>query len=144
MKIKFTKRSIAILLCGAIAFTPFTAEATNTTKIFAQPVRTGHRNVPKRVERSAPAVIRITAKNFEFTPNSISLKKGVPVVLEFVSQDRRHGFSLRAFGIRTDIKPGATARVSFTPDRAGNFSFKCDVFCGDGHEDMTGTIVVTE
>jgi cytochrome c oxidase subunit 2 len=28
------------------------------------------------------------------------------------------------------------------PDKAGNFAFFCDVFCGDGHEDMDGTLVI--
>jgi len=88
--------------------------------------------------------IHITAKKFDFTPDTITLKKGEPVVLVVSSQDRKHGFNLRAFGIRADVNPGATARIPFTPDKTGKFTFSCDVFCGEGHEDMTGTIVVTE
>ena len=88
--------------------------------------------------------IHITAKNFKFTPDTITLKKGEPVVLVISSQDRKHGFSLRALGIRADVNPGGTARIRFTPNKAGKFTFSCDVFCGDGHEDMTGTMVVTE
>ena len=88
--------------------------------------------------------IQLTAKKFEFTPDTITLKKGEPVVLVVSSQDRKHGFNLRAFGIRADVNPGETARIRFTPDKTGKFTFSCDVFCGEGHEDMTGTIVVTE
>ena len=88
--------------------------------------------------------IHITAKKFEFTPDTITLKKGEPVVLVVSSQDRKHGFNLRAFGIRADVNPGGDARIRFTPDKTGKFTFSCDVFCGDGHEDMTGTMVVTE
>ena len=88
--------------------------------------------------------IHLTAKNFTFTPDTITLKKGEPVVLVLTSQDRKHGFSLRAFGVRADVNPGESARIRFTPDKAGKFTFSCDVFCGDGHEEMTGTIVVTE
>ena len=88
--------------------------------------------------------IHITAKKFDFTPDTITLKKGEPVVLVVSSQDRKHGFNLRAFGIRADVNPGATARIPFTHDKTGKFTFSCDVFCGEGHEDMTGTIVVTE
>jgi len=88
--------------------------------------------------------IHITAKKFEFTPDTITLKKGEPVVLVLSSQDRKHGFNLRAFGIRANVDPGATARIQFNPDKTGKFTFSCDVFCGEGHEDMTGTIVVTE
>jgi cytochrome c oxidase subunit 2 len=88
--------------------------------------------------------IHITAKKFEFTPETITLKKGEPVVLVISSQDRKHGFNLRAFGIRADVNPGGTARIGFTPNKTGKFNFSCDVFCGEGHEDMTGTVVVTE
>jgi cytochrome c oxidase subunit II len=88
--------------------------------------------------------IHITAKMFDFSPDVITVKKGEPVVLVISSQDRKHGFSLRAFGIRTDINPGATARIRFTPDKTGKFSFTCDVFCGEGHEEMSGTVVVKE
>ena len=89
-------------------------------------------------------VVRIVAKKFSYTPSEIRLKKGEPVVLELVSEDRIHGFNLPAFKIRKDILPKEVTRVTLTPDKAGTFSFRCDVFCGDGHEDMTGTVVVTE
>jgi cytochrome c oxidase subunit II len=34
------------------------------------------------------------------------------------------------------------ATVRLTLDKAGSFVFLCDVFCGSGHEDMSGTLVV--
>ena len=89
-------------------------------------------------------VIHITAKNFDFSPDSITLKKGEPVVFEISSADRKHGFNLRAFGVRSDVLPGKVSRIRFTPDKTGKFTFSCDVFCGDGHEEMTGTVVVTD
>ena len=92
----------------------------------------------------AERVIHITAKNFEFSPDSITLKKGEPVVFEMSSGDRKHGFSLHGFGVRSDVLPGKVSRIRFTPDKTGKFTFSCDVFCGDGHEEMTGTVVVTE
>src|SRR5882762_3519158 len=61
--------------------------------------------------------IHITAKNFTFTPDTITLKKGEPVVLVLSSQDRKHGFSMRGFGIRTDVNPGGSARLRFTPNK---------------------------
>ena len=88
--------------------------------------------------------LHITAKKFDFTPDTITLRKGEPVLLVLSSQDRKHGFNLRAFGIRADVNPGESARIRFTPNKTGKFTFSCDVFCGEGHEDMTGTVVVTE
>jgi len=92
----------------------------------------------------APRVVPITVKRFEYNPAQVTLRKGETVVLELTSLDRQHGFKLPAFGIRADVDPGETMRVTVTPDKAGTFAFLCDVFCGDGHDDMEGQIVVEE
>ena len=92
----------------------------------------------------AQEVIKISAKKFEYTPNQITLKKGVPVVLEFTSTDRLHGFNCPGMGIRTDIEPGKVSRLELTPQKAGTYPFNCDNFCGMGHDKMRGTITVTE
>ena len=89
-------------------------------------------------------VIQITAKRFEYSPKEITVKKGVPVVLEFTSLDRLHGFNCPELGIRMDIRPEKVNRLRFVPDKAGTFPFHCDNFCGSGHEGMRGTITVTE
>ncbi len=89
-------------------------------------------------------VIQIKAKRYEYMPNEITLKKGVPVVLELTSLDRLHGFNCPAFKIRGDIRPHQVTRISFTPDKVGTFDFHCDNFCGSGHENMTGKFIVTE
>jgi cytochrome c oxidase subunit II len=88
--------------------------------------------------------IKITAKKFEYSPKEITVRKGVPVVLELTSLDRLHGFSCPELKVRTDIQPGKVSTVRFVPDKVGTFSFHCDVFCGTGHERMRGTIQVVE
>ena len=88
-------------------------------------------------------VIRVTARKFEFMPETIELKRGEPVVLEFATADVLMGFNAPDFKVRADIPPGQVARVRLTPDRAGEFGFFCDNFCGEGHETMSGTIRVT-
>ena len=90
------------------------------------------------------AVIPMTVKRFEYSPREIRLKKGVPVVLEITSLDVPHGFNLPDFGVRADVVPGMPARVRLVPDKVGAFTFRCDVFCGGGHEDLDGTVVVSE
>ena len=89
-------------------------------------------------------VVRIATKKFEFMPSEITLRKGEPVVLELTATDELMGFKCTGLGVRTDIVPGKVTRLRLVPDRAGKFSFFCDVFCGDGHEDMDGTITVVE
>jgi len=89
-------------------------------------------------------VIRISASSFEFKPSELTLKKGVPVILELTSLDHHHGFRLPEFRLRADVQPGVVEKIRFVPDKVGKFSFFCDVFCGDGHEDMSGTLTVIE
>lgn len=89
-------------------------------------------------------VIRIGVKKFEYSPSEIVLKKGVPVVIELTSLDRVHGFNLPDFKTRADVIPGMVTRVRLVPDKAGTFEFFCDVFCGDGHEEMSGKIIVKD
>ena len=90
----------------------------------------------------AAQVVKVAAKKFDYTPNEIRLKKGAPVVFELTSADVVMGFNIPDFKTRTDIIPGKVTRLAFTPDRAGKFVFMCDVFCGSGHEDMNGTLIV--
>ena len=93
--------------------------------------------------RSQERVIRIVAKKFEFIPAEITLARGVPVILELTTEDVAMGFSAPDFKADIEIVPGKTARLRLVPDKAGDFDFICDVFCGDGHEDMGGKIHVT-
>src|SRR2546430_12495554 len=87
-------------------------------------------------------VIKIVARRFTYTPDKLSLKKGVPVILELTTADVLMGFSAPDFDVRADIVPGQVARVRLVPDKVGTFTFLCDVFCGSGHETMNGTITV--
>jgi cytochrome c oxidase subunit II len=89
-------------------------------------------------------VIPVVAKRFDYKPNVIKLKKGVPVVLELTTRDVVMGFSAPDFGVRADIIPEKVARLRIVPDKTGTFTFVCDIFCGTGHEEMEGTIVVEE
>jgi len=89
-------------------------------------------------------VVPIKVKRFQYMPNEVTLKKGVPVVLELKSLDVAHGFNLPDLGVRADVLPGQTARVRIVPKQTGRFLFHCDIFCGTGHEDLEGAIVVKE
>ena len=70
------------------------------------------------------------------------MRQGETVVLELTSDDRKHGFKVPELGIRADIEPGKVTRVTLTAARTGAFPFACDIFCGDGHEEMAGQLVV--
>ena len=89
-------------------------------------------------------VIRISAKKFTFEPNKITLKRGKAVTLELKSLDRKHGFLIPDLKIRADVPAGGSVRVTLTPEKTGSFPFRCDLFCGSGHDAMTGVIEVVD
>jgi len=88
--------------------------------------------------------VAITAAKFEFSAHEIRVRKGQPVTLVLTASDFAHGFDLPDFNVRADLVPGKAVTVTFTPDRAGRFVFLCDNFCGDGHDVMSGLLIVTD
>jgi cytochrome c oxidase subunit 2 len=87
-------------------------------------------------------VVQITAKRFEFTPATVELKAGEAVVLELTALDRRHGFKLPELNVDAQVEPGQPVRIRLVPGKPGTYAFHCSVFCGSGHEEMTGVVVV--
>lgn len=83
-------------------------------------------------------VITINAQRFEYSSSTITVKKGEKVKLVINNEDTTHGISIPELGVR------GIDSVEFTPDKAGTFSFRCPTFCGEGHKQMTGTLIVTE
>ena len=94
-------------------------------------------------EASTPRIIKVVARKFVFTPDTIPLKKDETVELELTTEDVVMGFNAPDLKVRSDIIPGMVKRLRITPENTGKFTFHCDIFCGSGHEDMAGTIVVT-
>lgn len=86
--------------------------------------------------------LHVVARRFQFEPETLRVRAGVPVLLRLTSPEVPMGFNLPDFGVRTDIVPGKEAQLRFTPTRTGQFTFLCDVFCGNGHENMSGTLEV--
>jgi heme/copper-type cytochrome/quinol oxidase subunit 2 len=57
--------------------------------------------------------------------------------------DGLHGIELKKFKIAKEIPRGnKPVTVEFTADEAGRFPFLCSEYCGDGHDDMKGVLVV--
>ena len=89
-----------------------------------------------------PRVIPVVARKFAYAPAEITLKLNEPVLFELTTADIVMGFSVPDFGVRATILPGQTTSLAMTPNKAGEFVFLCDVFCGSGHETMEGTLRV--
>jgi cytochrome c oxidase subunit 2 len=87
-------------------------------------------------------VVSITAHEFSYAPDTITLQEGVAVTLDLTSEDVHHGFNLPDFDVRADVLPGIHTKLRLVPNKKGSFVFLCDYYCGFGHETMNGMLVV--
>ncbi|MGQ9629036.1 MAG: cupredoxin domain-containing protein [bacterium] len=87
-------------------------------------------------------IIEISAKRFSYTPNIIRVNKGDVVRIRLISEDVSHGFFLDGYNIQTSAHPGQEGSLKFVADKAGRFSFRCSVTCGEFHPYMVGYLVV--
>jgi cytochrome c oxidase subunit 2 len=94
--------------------------------------------------QETPRRIEITASKFAFTPSTLNLKKGQPVVLVLKSSDVAHGLRFRELNLDLKAGKGETSELSFTPDKTGDFVGHCSVFCGSGHGSMELSLHVEE
>lgn len=95
-------------------------------------------------DEQADRVITITADNFTFTPSAITVKKGEKITIRLQGIAGTHGFAIPALLINTAIAPGKTVDITLPTDVAGTFEFFCSIPCGPGHQDMKGTIIITD
>jgi len=87
-------------------------------------------------------VVKVTAHKFMFMPDRIVVKAGEPVRLEVTSTDVAHGMDIEGMEIDVELPPNETQNIEFTPEEPGTYHFHCSVYCGEGHEDMHGTLIV--
>ncbi|NEX64882.1 cupredoxin domain-containing protein [Noviherbaspirillum galbum] len=102
----------------------------------------GRLSVAQDAPSSNPRIIQVTARKFQFSPNPIHLRKGESVVLEVMAVDFMHGFNIPDLKMRIDLAPGRITRIPLMFEKAGTYDFLCDNFCGSGHEEMNGKLIV--
>ena len=91
-----------------------------------------------------PRVIEVVARRFAWEPSEIQVTVGERVRLVLRTADGLHGIELKKFKIAKEIPRGTKpVVVEFSADEPGRFPFLCSEYCGDGHDDMKGVLVVT-
>ena len=94
-------------------------------------------------QAAEPRVIEVVARRYAFEPAEIEVTVGESVRLMVRSGDGLHGFEIKQFKVKKDLERGAApVAIDIKPDTAGRFPFLCSQYCGDGHDDMKGTLVV--
>lgn len=135
------KKTLAITVLAAIILAGCSGGqgSKNDKQTPQEEVKTEQMTVePKKTVKS----FTVTASKWEFDPHTIGVRLGDTVRLTINSMDVAHGFSIPDFNINETINPGKTATVEFVVDKKGSFTFACSVYCGSGHGNMKGTLIV--
>ena len=140
-----TKRVYLFLLITALVLAGCKASVTPTSKTapLAVPDKADQGSVPvDTVSSDKIKTIFMIAEQGKFDPVTIVVNKGDTVNLSIQSIDVDHGIAIPEFGVNKEIKAGETVEVESMADKSGIFPFFCNVYCGSGHEDMKGTLIV--
>ena len=95
---------------------------------------------------SEPKVFEIVAKRFSFEPATVEVIEGDTVRLLVRSADGPHGVEIKAFKVKKAVpraKEGdSPVTIEFVAAAAGEYPILCSEYCGNGHKDMKGTLIV--
>ncbi|MFA4834283.1 MAG: cupredoxin domain-containing protein [Patescibacteria group bacterium] len=127
---KNKKIFLYILCCAALA-----AVLIGAGLIFSKKTTTEDKNI---VEANVIAAkeFRIDAFNFGYSPDSIKVKRGEKVKIIINNTDTMHGIRIPELGLADNNI------LEFTAEKNGQFIWLCNNFCGEGHRQMQGTLIV--
>ena len=94
-------------------------------------------------QTTEPRVVEITARRFAFEPSEIEATVGEKLQLVVRSADGVHGLEIKKLKIKKEIpRGGEPVTIDFTASTEGNFPILCSEYCGNGHDDMSGMLIV--
>jgi cytochrome c oxidase subunit II len=92
---------------------------------------------------SAPRVINVVVQRFSFEPPRIEVTEGERIKLVVTSGDGVHGVEIKKFKVTKKVpRGGDPVTIEFVATVAGEFPIMCSEYCGEGHEEMKGMLVV--
>ena len=103
--------------------------------------RWASRQTLRPVVPAPPGEVYLLAKQFFWFP-ILKLRAGETYRLHISSADFQHGFSLLPMNMNFQIVPGYDHVLTITPQAPGTYHIVCNEFCGIGHQNMVGKIIV--
>lgn len=76
--------------------------------------------------------------------NELHLPVDQPYKVLLRSKDVLHNFYVPQFRAKMDMVPGLVSYLWFTPTKVGTYEIICAEYCGTGHSQMRGIVVIDE
>lgn len=84
----------------------------------------------------------ILAKDYAFTPSTITASKGSRVIIRVTSADRTYGFAIMDYHVNQLVEVNQTIEVSFVADKTGTFEIKNTHITSGSAYGMKGSLIV--
>ena len=84
----------------------------------------------------------VSGSRYAFSPSSIAVNKNDLVKITFTAQDMAHSFTIDDYRIVKRAGAGQTVTFEFRADRAGSFTFYCNLSADQKCKEMKGTLTV--
>ena len=88
--------------------------------------------------------VEVSAFMYGYKPDPIAVRRGETVRLVVKSTDVMHGLGIADLDVDVKVSPGQAETVEFAATQAGSFHMHCTQYCGPGHDDMHGELLVVE
>ena len=83
------------------------------------------------------------AKKFSFEPARVEVTEGERIRLVVTSADGVHGLEIKKLHVNKKVpRGGEPITIDFVAGAPGAYPIVCSEYCGNGHEEMKGTLVV--
>lgn len=89
--------------------------------------------------------VHVIAGQFFFDPGTfdpIEVPENSEVTFKVTSPDVIHSFSIVGTNANTMVIPGEVASLTVEVDEPGHYGIVCNEYCGGGHHNMEGELVV--
>lgn len=135
---RYVRRALAAVSLLGLALAPGSPEAT------AAPAPRDGRPAASAQDSRPIREIRIVARKYAFSPQRIEVEENDLVKITIETADVPHSFTIddENYRIAKRATPGHPAVFEFRADKAGTFTFYCNLTADPGCKGMRGQLVV--
>jgi cytochrome c oxidase subunit II len=122
---------------------PAAASAPFDARVNGDAIHSLAQGKPFALAQGEPREIPVVVKRFSFEPARVEVNEGERIRLLVTSGDGVHGVEIKKFKVNKKVpRGGDQVTIDFVASAPGEYPILCSEFCGSGHEEMKGTLVV--
>ncbi len=148
VEVKEESKAEEVVQKQEVATTTFQEKATESEAEISKEAETSNGMSPEYPKITTEVVngrtertIHMGVRKWVWEPSTLRVKQGELVRLIIHNADVNHPLYIPELGIETEVPPEG-AVVEFEAKKKGSFFFLCGRYCGEGHAEMQGTLII--